>query len=140
VLLHTKKVRAGAVVSGVKESDLPAVRATRQTLLDLPLQAYLEFRDAVEAGFKTAAKFLRQHNIHRVADLPYQSQLVPLAAILAEIGDKWEYAANKEKLARWYWCGIFGELYGSTTETRFAKDIVDVAIPAYGAVVFVRWD
>lgn len=125
-LLHTKKVRQEAVVAGVKESDLPAVRATRQSLLDLPLNAYKANKDRVEQGFTTAAKFLRQQFIYRGIDLPYQTQIVPLAAILAEIGDKWEHAENKRKLARWYWCGIFGELYGSAVESRFAKDIVEV--------------
>lgn len=125
-LIHTKRVRDKAVADGKKDSELPPIRATRQSLLDLPLSGYTAHRDAVEEGFKTAVKFLRQQHIYRVFDLPYQSQLVPLAAILAEIGDKWEHTANKEKLARWYWCGIFGELYGSAIESRFAKDIVEV--------------
>ena len=30
------------------------------------------------------------------------------------------------KIARWFWCGIFGELYGGAFESRFAKDIVEV--------------
>ena len=125
-LRHTKKVRTEKAASGVKENDLPAVRATRQSLLNLPRNAYLEFRDSVEAGFKRTAKFLRQQNIHRVIDLPYQTQLVPLAAIFAEIGDKADHAANIAKISRWFWCGIFGELYGGAIETRFAKDIVEV--------------
>lgn len=125
-LIHSKRMRDTAIAEGVKESELPAVRATRQSLLDLPLEAYIAHRDAVEQGFKTAVKFLRHQHIYRVFDLPYQSQLVPLAAILAEIGEKWEHAANKEKLARWFWCGIFGELYGSAVESRFAKDILEV--------------
>lgn len=125
-LLHTKTVRADAVEAGVKESDLPAVRATRQSLLDLPLEAYKSNKKRVEEGFLTAAKFLRQQNIFRSADLPYHTQLIPLAAILAEIGDKWEHAEHRRKLARWYWCGIFGELYGSAVESRFAKDVMEV--------------
>lgn len=125
-LRHTKKVRAGKIAAGVKENDLPAVRATRQSLLDLPLEAYLEYRDGVEAGFKRAAKFLRQQNIHRVIDLPYQTQLVPLAAIFGEIGDKADHAGHMAKIARWFWCGIFGEQYGSGFESRSAKDIVEV--------------
>jgi len=125
-LRHTKQVRADKLASGVKESDLPAVRATRQSLLDLPLEAYLQYRDSVEAGFKRAAKFLRQQNIHRVIDLPYQTQLVPLAAIFAEIGEKAEHVGHMAKIARWFWCGIFGELYGGAIESRFAKDIVEV--------------
>ncbi len=125
-LRHTKNVRADKAASGVNENDLPAVRATRQSLLDLPLEAYLQYRDGVEAGFKRAAKFLRLQNVHRVIDLPYQTQLVPLAAIFAEIGDKADHAGNMAKIARWYWCGIFGELYGGATESRFARDIVEV--------------
>jgi hypothetical protein len=125
-LRHTKEVRLAAVASGISENDLPAVRATRQSLLDLPLAAYLKYRDGIEAGFKKAAKFLRQQNVHRVLDLPYQTQLVPLAAIFAEIGDKAEHAGNMAKISRWYWCGIFGELYGGAVESRFAKDIMEV--------------
>jgi hypothetical protein len=127
-LRHSKEVRLAAVANGTPENDLPAVRATRQSLLDLPLAAYLKYRDGVEEGFKKAAKFLRQQNIHRVLDLPYQTQLVPLAAIFAEIGDKAEHAGNMAKIARWYWCGIFGELYGSAAESRFAKDILEVPV------------
>jgi hypothetical protein len=125
-LRHTKTVRMDLIAQGVKENDLPAVRATRQSLLDLPLSAYLEYRDAVEAGFKRVAKFLRQQQIHRVIDLPYQTQLVPLAAIFAEIGDKAEHAGHLAKITRWFWCGIFGELYGGGFESRFAKDVVEV--------------
>ena len=92
----------------------------------MPLEAFQEFRADVEAGFKRAAKFLRQQNIHRVIDLPYQTQLVPLAAIFSEIGDKAEHAGHMAKIARWFWCGIFGELYGGAVESRFAKDILEV--------------
>jgi hypothetical protein len=125
-LLHSKTVRAEKAAAGEKESELPAIRATRQSLLDLPLEAYLRYRKDVEAGFKKAAKFLRQQNIHRVIDLPYQTQLVPLAAIFTELGDGSDHAGHLAKIARWYWCGIFGELYGSAVESRFAKDIVEV--------------
>jgi hypothetical protein len=125
-LRHSKKVRLEKVASGVKEHDLPAVRATRQSLLDLPLDAYLAYRDSIEKGYERAAKFLRQQEIHRVNDLPYQTQLVPLSAIFAEIGDAAEHAGNMSKISRWFWCGIFGELYGSTVESRFAKDIMEV--------------
>ncbi len=125
-LVHGAKTREREIAEGRKESELSAVRASRQSLLDLPLSAYLEHRQSVEDGFKTAAHFLRQHHIYRVIDLPYQGQLVPFAAILARIGAKSDHATVREKLARWYWCGIFGELYGSAVESRFAKDILEV--------------
>ncbi len=126
-LLHTKELRLAAIADpSKKENDWPAVRATRQSLLDLPLDAYKKHCNAVRAGFERAAKFLRQQQIYRVLDLPYQTQLVPLAAIFAEIGDKAEHATNNDKIARWYWCGVFGELYGSAVESRFAKDILEL--------------
>jgi len=125
-LLHGVENRAAEIAAGRKESELSAVRATRQSLLDLPLEAYLKHRAAVEEGFKTAAKFLRQNHIYRVIDLPYQGQLVPFAAILAIIGPRFDHAAVKDQLGRWFWCGIFGELYGSAIESRFAKDVLEV--------------
>jgi hypothetical protein len=122
-LLHSRRQREQASAAGVKETDLPPVRATKQSLLDLPITSYQDFRHPVERGFKTAAQFLRQLSIFRVADLPYQTQVLPLAAILTILGPKWENATVRAKLARWFWCGIFGELYGSATESRFAKDV-----------------
>ncbi len=32
----------------------------------------------------------------------------------------------RAKLLRWYWNGVFGELYGSTVESRIAKDFIEV--------------
>lgn len=125
-LLHTKEVRAKRYAEGKRDRELPAIRATRQSLLDIPLESYLKYRDKVEEGFKQVAKFLREQNVLRVFDLPYQTQLVPLAAIFAELEQAAEHAANRTKLARWYWCGVFGELYGSAAESRFARDIIEV--------------
>ena len=65
-------------------------------------------------------------HIYRIFDLPYQSQIIPLAAILADIGDAWEHEANRTKLVRWYWNGVFGELYGSAVDTRIARDFMEV--------------
>jgi hypothetical protein len=125
-LRYTKRVRAEKAAEGVRENDLPAVRATRQSLLDLPLEEYLRYRSSIEEGYKRVVRFLRQQHIYRVIDLPYQTQLVPLAAIFAELGDRAEHSGNLAKIARWYWCGIFGELYGSAVESRFARDIIEV--------------
>ncbi len=127
-LRHTKEVRNNSMLAGISESSLPAVRASRQSLLDLPLTAYIKYRDEVEMGFKMVAKFLRQQNIHKAIDVPYQTQLVPLAAIFSEFGDRAEHSTNMNKIAHWFWCGIFGELYSSAVESRFAKDIVDVPL------------
>ena len=125
-LIHTRDKRVVLSTADPERRDLPPVSATRQSLLNLPLDAYKTHADAVEEGFQTAVKFLRTLRIYRVRDLPYQSQFVPLAAILMTIGDGWENAEIRARIARWYWCGVFGELYGSSVESRIAKDIVEV--------------
>jgi len=125
-LFHTRDVRAVASSEGKTGKELPKVSATRQVLLDLPLGAYKQYQSRVEGGFLAAAKFLVRLGVYRVKDLPYQSQVVPLAAILAELGDQAEEPAAVEKVRRWYWNGVFGELYGSSTETRIARDFTEV--------------
>ncbi len=122
-LLHTKALRTKTEAEG---RDPPAISATRNSLLQIPLSAYREYADRVEQGYVTAAKFLHSLKVFRARDLPYQTQLVPLAAILAELGPNWENDAVRKLLAQWYWCGVFGELYGSAVESRFALDIRDV--------------
>lgn len=125
-LFYTRDRRRSAEKDGKQGKELPAVSGNRQALLDLPLDAYKAFETKVELGFKQAAKFLHMLHIYRIFDLPYQSQIVPLAAILADIGDAWEHEANRAKLVQWYWNGVFGELYGSAVETRIARDFMEV--------------
>jgi hypothetical protein len=125
-LFHTRDRRRAAAVAGKQGKELPAVSGNRQAQLNLPLDEYKRYEAQVERGFVQAAKFLHMLHIYRVFDLPYQSQIIPLAAILADIGDAWEHEANRAKLVRWYWNGVFGELYGSTVETRIARDFMEV--------------
>jgi hypothetical protein len=125
-LFHTRDRRRAAEADGKTGKDLPAVSGNRQALLNLPLDAYKKYQVQVEQGFIQAAKFLHMLHIYRIFDLPYQSQVVPLAAILADIGEAWEHDANRVKLVRWYWNGVFGELYGSAVETRIALDFMEV--------------
>ncbi|BBK42344.1 hypothetical protein STVA_23640 [Allostella vacuolata] len=125
-LFHTREMRRSAEAAGRQGRDLPAVSGNRAAILNLPLDAYRKYERQVEAGFLRAGKFLHTLNVYRVFDLPYQTQVVALAAILAEIGDAWEHEANRALLVRWYWNGVFGELYGSTVETRIARDFLEV--------------
>jgi len=122
-LFHTRDRRRAAQQAGKQGKELPAVTCNRQALLDLPLEAYKKYEMQVERGFTEAAKFLHMLHIYRIFDLPYQSQIVPLAAILADIGDAWEHDTKSAKLAQWYRNGVFGELYGSAVESRIALDL-----------------
>jgi hypothetical protein len=125
-LFFTRDRRRAAEAAGKQGKELPAVSGNRQALLNLPLDAYKQYETQVERGFVQAAKFLHMLHIYRIFDLPYQSQIVPLAAILADIGDAWEHEANRAKLVQWYWNGVFGELYGSAVESRIARDFMEV--------------
>lgn len=125
-LFHTRERRRQAEAEGKQGKELPQVTGNRQALLNLSLDAYKKFQGSAERGFLTAAKFLHTLHIYRVFDLPYQSQLIPLAAILAEIGDAWEHETVRSRLTQWYWNGVFGELYGSAVDTRIAKDFMEV--------------
>lgn len=125
-LFYTRERRREAEQVGKQGKELPSVTGNRQALLNLPLAAYKQYERQVERGFVQAAKFLHMLHIYRIFDLPYQSQIVPLAAVLADIGDAWEHEAHRAKLVRWYWNGVFGELYGSAVESRIARDFTEV--------------
>lgn len=125
-LFYTRERRRAAESAGKQGKELPAVSGNRAALLNLPLEEYKRYEKQVEQGFVQAAKFLHTLHIYRTYDLPYQSQIIALAAILADIGDAWEHAANRAMLVRWYWNGVFGELYGSAVETRIARDFMEV--------------
>ena len=102
------------------------VSCKRTDILKLTLSDFKKYVEMATDGFIKAAKFLFQQKIFSNRDLPYTTQIVPLSAILAQLGDRGQNDAARNKIARWYWCGVFGELYGSAVETRFAKDMADV--------------
>jgi hypothetical protein len=133
-LFYTRDRRREAERAGKVGKELPAVTGNRQALLSLPLSAYKQYEKQVERGFLQAAKFLHMLHIYRIFDLPYQSQIVPLAAIIADMGDAWEHEANRSKLVRWYWNGVFGELYGSAVDSRIARDFMEVPVWLQGGV------
>jgi len=110
----------------LEKSDAPPVSAKRKDILDLSLDDYKKYRDDIVGGFIKASKILVENHIYTARDLPYTTQLIPMAAILAHLGNKIEYMGNKNKLMRWFWCVVFGELYGSAPETRYALDMIQV--------------
>ncbi|AOW91237.1 DUF262 domain-containing protein [Streptomyces olivaceus] len=122
-LMATAARRADAATIGVDEERLPRIGCKRKDMLELGLDEYRRYAPLVVQGFKDAAKFLRQQYLFDTKFLPYGTQLIPLAAILSTLGEHAEPAGAQQKLARWYWCGVFGELYGGSTETRFSHDL-----------------
>jgi hypothetical protein len=122
---YNKKIKL-AEQQGTPDEKLPAVSCKRKDMLNLPLLDYIKCRDLIVQGFIKAAKILFENHIFTARDLPYPAQLIPMSAILAVIGDNIDNIGHKKKLMQWFWCGVFGELYGSANETRYALDLPQV--------------
>jgi len=108
------------------KSDTPGVSCKRRDILRLSLHDYKNFADAAEEGFDWSAEFLVQEGIFTAADVPYRTQLVPLAAIRATLGNETNNHGNRNRIRQWYWSGVLGEMYGGAIETRFARDLEQV--------------
>lgn len=116
-----------------------AVSCKKREILRLNLTDYKANHDSLIEGFESAAAFLSHQGIYSERDLPYSTQLIPLAAIFAFDNEKKEnrsfmLSQNLDLLAKWYWCGVFGELYGSANEARFALDIANIFDWIHGGV------
>jgi hypothetical protein len=125
-LLYTYEKRQEDIADGKIGKAVTPVSAKRVSVLALSLDSYHKWANAVEAGFLLAAKFLRKQCFYSSRDLPYRTQLVPLAAVLTMLKERWLEPVILDKLSRWYWCGVFGELYGGAVETRIANDLEDL--------------
>lgn len=136
-----KRLKHLAVLSNVQNTDFlqavtllaawnrqeqgGAISCTRKDILNLKLNEYNDLVEKVTEGFEEAAKLLYTQKIFTAGDLPYQPQLTALAAIFAAL-EKDINDTVRSKLVRWYWCGVFGELYSSAIESRLAKDLPQV--------------
>lgn len=112
--------------AGKDPSERTAVSCKRVDILKLTLGEYEYWVEPATKGFEAAAKLLFEQKLFAGRDLPYGTQLVPLATLLTLLGDEAEKDVVRQKLIRWYWCGVFGELYGGATDTRLANDVRQV--------------
>ncbi|MFJ1614449.1 DUF262 domain-containing protein [Streptomyces sp. NPDC088251] len=99
------------------------VSCKRRDLLELPLGDFEGLSLRLKDAFEWTGGFLFSQCIVHVADLPYRTQLVPLAAVRAILGDETDTPEAIRKIEQWYWCGVLGEMYGGSTETRFTRDV-----------------
>lgn len=104
----------------------PAVSAKREDVLKLTLDEYLEWVGPLREAFIWASTFLAKRHIFDTKTLPYAKQLVPLAAIRVVLGSDADLLGHDQRLVRWFWCGILGELYGGAIESRFVRDLEQV--------------
>jgi hypothetical protein len=124
-LLATHEKRLNEIKNGNDPENAPAISCKRREILRLTLSEYKAWADSVTEGFEHVARLLRGEKIFEARDVPYRTQLVPLAAVFTLIGGKIDDTV-RNKLLRWYWSGVFGELYSSAVETRFARDLPEL--------------
>ena len=105
----------------VSYSKNTVVSCKKKDVLNLQLKDYKNFTDDLTFGFVEAEKFLNEERIFSSRDLPYTTIL--------KKSNMLDVSNIRNKLRQWYWCGVFGELYGTANETRYVKDVVD----------FVNW-
>lgn len=125
-LLATYERRQAGLAANLPQQEVAGVSCKRKDILKLPLDDYQAWASRATTGFIKAARLLFGQKIFEARDLPYRTQLTPLAAIMAMLGDRADNEGVRSKLVRWYWCGVLGELYGGAIETRFAKDLPEV--------------
>jgi hypothetical protein len=121
-LLTTHELRLADIQAGKTGKQVRPVSAKRADVLQLPLSAWHKWANSLESGFRHVGRFLRKECFYSRRDLPYSTQLIPLAAVMTQLGDRWLEPRIYDKLSQWYWCGVLGELYGGAVETRIAND------------------
>lgn len=126
VLTATDFLQACTLLSNYKKGG--PVSCKKKDVLSLALNEYKKYADALTDGFKMAEKILQEERIFSARDLPYTTQLIPLAVLCTLLADDNQIKATsvKEKIKKWYWCGVFGELYDGANETRYVNDIIGV--------------
>ena len=105
----------------------PGHQLQEEPILRLEFSVYHEWADRVENGFGKTAKFLHSQFVFTKYDVPYTTQIVPLASLYVELGSELDPAIAREKLERWFWSGIIGEVYGGAVETQYGFDLAQVA-------------
>ena len=150
----TDFLRALTLLSTNANPEISTPNCTRRSILQLIVEDYKKWANITEKGFIEASEFLGNEKIFRAKDLPYQTQLITLAAILAGVNSAYEsayeslrsenssqseesiveefkkaYKAKEDKdqkISRWYWCGVFGQMYAGAANTQIADDFSEV--------------
>jgi hypothetical protein len=114
VSLFTAKAAPSCKVSDVLKMDVNQIRQGWNPVIKGLAEAYRMLRD--DCGI-----VLPQW-------LPYVTITVPLAALFAKTltikGPA--AAANRDKIKRWFWCSVFGQVYENAPNSKAARDFTEV--------------
>ena len=126
VISATDFLTACTLLSTYKKGG--TVSCKKKDVLNLTLDEYTKYADDLSDGFVEAEKILEEERIFSSKDLPYTTQFIPLAVLCTILAENNQIKVTniKNKIKQWYWCGVFGEMYGGANETRYVLDVVGV--------------
>ena len=126
VITATDFLTACTLLSSYKKGG--TVSCKKKDVLNMTLEEYKQYANNLTEGFVEAEKLLQEERVFSSKDLPYTTQFIPLAVLCTLLmeGNQIKVANIKNKIKQWYWCGVFGEMYGGANETRYVYDVVGV--------------
>jgi hypothetical protein len=104
----------------------PAASCKRSDILDLPLQEYIHWSPQIVSALRWTARFLTRQGVYGADDLPYRGQITSLAAIRTVLGSETDSPQAEAMITQWYWCGVLGEQYGGSPDSRLPRDLEQV--------------
>jgi hypothetical protein len=111
---------------GVDPFTQPGASCKRADILNLPLAEYTRWEETIVTALTWTERFLNRQGIFHPYDLPYRSQIPALAAIRTVLGDEADTPDAEAKITRWYWCGVLGEQYSGSLDSRLPRDLEQV--------------
>jgi hypothetical protein len=117
------------VLQAIALASRRAPSCKRSDVLNLTAADVRDWWENVTVGLATGLEILRDDcKVILPKWLPYQTMLVPLAAVLAKVGlpHTPEAGVHREQLKRWFWCAVFGQAYESSPNSQSAKDVLEL--------------
>jgi hypothetical protein len=119
------------ILQGISLVSRKAPSCKRSDVLNMAASDITEWWNRVVLGLATGLEILRDDcKVMLPKWLPYQTMLPPLAAVLARAGSPKtaEAGAQREKIKRWFWCSVFGQVYEGAPNSKAAKDVGDIQL------------
>lgn len=117
------------ILQGISLASRKAPSCKRSDVLNMSASDITDWWDRVVMGLASGLEMLRDDcKVMLPKWLPYQTLLPPLSAVLARAGSPKTAAAGaqREKLKRWFWCAVFGQVYESAPNSKSAKDVLEI--------------
>lgn len=109
--------------------DTPS--CARSDVLNLTTAIMDAWWDRAAQGLAQGLAFLRDDcGVITQAWLPYDTIVNPLAAVLARItgAGSPQAGANRHRLARWFWCSVYGQTYEKASNTQASRDVAALLV------------